>query len=311
MDFVKNIFNTFLVLFIKLISRALRLLIIIKKRLTGDIYNEKLHKNLVIESTKYDMVTSANEPYYQEQYWHWIAKHIINENLPNNGNYLDIGCGQGRLSIPLAEWCSKSGGKVTGVDFSKTAIETANQYINKIGLSNVEYHNKDILEFVKSAKDNSYDAILFIEVSFFMPDYKSVLKEAKRILKPNGLLFASFRPQYFDALCVIKNNFWDDINIILKERKGKLFNSDAVFTWQTSKEIYNLMEQSLQFKTLDLLGIGCCSGIKGDPHSFVMPSILDESKKKSLMELEIALAHEIPDAGRYMLYVGRNIKSKI
>ena len=60
----------------------------------------------------------------------------------------------------------------------------------------------------------------------------------------------------------------------------------------------------LNFKILNTCAIGCCSGIKGDPHSsIVRPSLLHEKEKEILMKLEIDLAESVPDAGRYMLCV--------
>ncbi len=298
--------DTMLGFFIRLLQKVLNIAISAKKKLSGGEYNIAAHNSKVIQSTqKYDMVVSPDEPYYQEQYWHWIKKYLDIAKLPASGTYLDLGCGQGRLSIPLARWCADEG-KVIGVDFSKKAIEKAQEYAIKAGLSNVGYHAEDILSFLKSKSSNLFDAILFLEVIFFMPQYHLVLQEIKRVLKPQGLLFVSFRSQYFYALhSVVKRNF-GDIDTILKNRMGRLSGGDVCFTWQTSGEIRHLIEKELELEMLDLCGIGCCSGIEGDPHAFItQPSLLDQNERDALMKLEITLANSVPDAGRYMLCIAR------
>jgi hypothetical protein len=55
-----------------------------------------------------------------------------------------------------------------------------------------------------------------------------------------------------------------------------------------------------------LQGIGVASGIPGDSHdSIARPSMLDDSQRASLMKVELALGESVPDAGRYMLAIGR------
>ncbi len=252
-------------------------------------------RDLVIGSTQYDMVASPDEPYYQKQYWHWIQ-----QNLVKSGDYLDIGCGQGRMSLPLAQW--NIDGKVRGVDFSAKAIQQAEAYAKQAGVKNIEYVCRDVLEYLRQVPDASVDGVFFLEVSFFMPEFKAVLAEAKRVLRPRGTLFASFRSQYFDALCAVKNQFLNNGKMIIEKRQGTIFNSDAVFTWQTSREIHGMMEE-LGFTVAELVAIGAVSGIPGDPHDFVRPSQLSEDEQKTLMNIEIGLAKSVPDGGRYMLCV--------
>ena len=280
-----------------------------RRKMTGDKNNMERHRNKIIRSTKnYDMAASPDESYYQGQYWHWIKKYLDFSKLSKSGKYLDLGCGQGRLSMSLAKWCANNG-KVIGVDFSKTAVEQASQYASESGLSNIDYYMTDILSFLKEKNSNSFDGVLLLEVTFFLPEYRSVLKEIKRILKLGGLLFVSFRSQYFDALYSVSKCNWNDIDTILKNRIGRLGGGDVYFTWQTSSEIVNLMEKELKFEILDLCGIGCCSGIEGDPHaSIARPSYLNKNEKDILMKLEIDLANSVPDAGRYILCIARKKK---
>ena len=288
---------------IRFFKKMLRVLIAMEKRVAKSAYHGLQDRAGIIRSTlKHNMVFSADEQYYQEQYWHWILTYLDGNNLPSDGTYLDLGCGQGRLSMPLAKWCAK--GKVVGVDFSSRAIDQAEEYALKFGLSNIEYHAHEMLAFLRSKNSNSFDGAMFIEVVFFMPEYRSILQEIQRVLKPKGLLFASFRPQYFYALHSVNNRAFDDVDAVLHNRVGGLGGQNTHFTWQTSGDIKHLMENELQFELLDMYGIGCCSGLKGDPHEDIArPSLLSNDERKKLMEVEIAMARSVPDAGRYILSV--------
>jgi len=289
-------------LLIRINRKTLNFLVRIQHTLNGRKYDSSGQHKKVIQSTKdYDMVSSPDEPYYAEQYLHWIKKYISEYRLPADGKYLDLGCSQGRMSLPLAEFLKQS--NIIGVDISKDAILQAKKYATGKNIKNIEYVEQEIVEFLKSQKDNSSDGALFLEVAFFMPEYEEVIKELKRVLKPNGLLFASLRPRYFDVLLAVKYNYLNNIEMILKGNKGKLFNSDIMFCWQSSEEMKKMMDE-IGFRVLGLYAIGCCSGIEGDPHSLIArPSLLDKDAKKVLMNLEINLAESLPDAGRYVLCI--------
>lgn len=289
----------------RLFHKAGDILIRLDKKIIKNGFDEKKHLKKAIESTKYDMVVSPDEPYYSAQYWHWIKKNLDFCCLPKNGRYLSLGCGQGRLSLPLAEWCFPTG-NVVGVDFSGEAIEQAIKHAERVGRTNVSFKKEDILSFLKTQKTNSCDGALLIEVIFFFPDYVSALEEIYRVLKPGGILFVSFRSQYFTTLHALDRNSWADIDIILEKRSGQLAGSDVCFTWQKSKEIADILSATGKFQILTMAGIGCCSGIPGDPHEIICrPSLLDEKQGKQLMKLETAVAESVPDAGRYIFCAAR------
>ena len=99
--------------------------------------------------------------------------------------------------------------------------------------------------------------------------------------------------------------------LLLKKRIGSIFNGPVTFTWNKSNEIRQLFNKELDMELLDLIGIGCCSGIKNDPHeNIINPSLLSREEQFSLMKLEISLGSELPDAGRYMMAIAKK-KSKV
>ena len=267
----------------------------------------KAHNQAVIRSTAhYDMVALPGEDYYAEQYWHWISSYLQSRHMPTTGSYLDAGCGQGRLSLRLAEWCDPDG-KVLGVDLSEIAVRQASKYAAARKIRNANFVAADVCSFLHSCPAASCDAILFLEVSFFFPDFKAAIERMRSVLKPGGLLFASFRPQYFNLLSSLRNGRrWQDAHTVLHNREGRLWGGDNCFTWQTSPEIREFLTAG-QWNVLECVGIGCCSGLAAEPHyDIIDPAVLNETERQKLLALELAVGKALPDCGRYMLVVAGN-----
>lgn len=94
---------------------------------------------------------------------------------PKKGKVLDLGCGQGRDSIPLA----RLGYTVLGIDNSKVGIEQMNQVAKNEGLALVGKVT-DIFEFDNFAE---YDIILLDSMFHFAKnDLKKETEFLKRIL---------------------------------------------------------------------------------------------------------------------------------
>lgn len=96
---------------------------------------------------------------------------FIQENLPSwNKHILDVGCGEGLLSIELAE----KGAKVLGIDPNFSAIETAkNNGANVLA--------KDIFDF--KAETETYDAILFSRSLHHIFPIEKALNKCYHLLK--------------------------------------------------------------------------------------------------------------------------------
>ncbi|MBC8252210.1 MAG: class I SAM-dependent methyltransferase [Candidatus Nitrosopelagicus sp.] len=94
----------------------------------------------------------------------WKGKHI-----------LDVGCGTGRLAYMIA----KKGGKVKGIDYSTTAIKTAQSKYNHPNLS---YEKVDVSKNISG----KYDIIISIGTLEHMDKPYSMLKKFKNHLEPKG-----------------------------------------------------------------------------------------------------------------------------
>lgn len=106
---------------------------------------------------------------------------------------LDLGCGEGGYSREL----TKRGAQLVSVDCSKKAIEYAVEEANK---------EKLIIEhFVRNSNDlfgiesEQFDIVLCSMMLMDCEDFEGTLREAARVLKPNGRLFASVLHPCFEG----------------------------------------------------------------------------------------------------------------
>lgn len=118
---------------------------------------------------------------------------------------LDVGCGIGRLAVPLTKILNQEG-RYEGFDIVKTGINWCNKNITPkypnfnfihIDLKNDLYNlktNKEAKNFVFPYKDNEFDLVILTSVfTHMMPDdVNNYLKEIFRVLKKGGKCFVTF-----------------------------------------------------------------------------------------------------------------------
>jgi len=99
---------------------------------------------------------------------------------------LDLGCGNGR-HVWLA---AKEGFLTYGIDFSKQAIKMAADWLKQENLFYQDLRTGDISKKLPYV-DNFFDIVISYGVLDHMKliDSKKTIQEAKRILKPGGMLF--------------------------------------------------------------------------------------------------------------------------
>ena len=97
---------------------------------------------------------------------------------------LDIGCGGGILSEPLA----RLGGSVTGIDPVEESIGVATVHAKKQGL-NIAYRAASAEALV--SEGCTFDVVIASEVIEHVADVASFLKTCRALCKPGGLLIVS------------------------------------------------------------------------------------------------------------------------
>jgi ubiquinone/menaquinone biosynthesis C-methylase UbiE len=258
---------------------------------------------------QYNMVTHPDESYYADQYLRFIVPELERRFPERHTAILDLGCGQGRLSLPLARWCADGGGTVSGVDLTPAAVALARQYAAEQNLRNVTFVQGDAVKFVREAPDSSADAVLFTEVTFFMPSYRQVLEELSRLLKPGGVAFIGFRSQYYYLLQLAWLRSWANASQCLIERGGNIFGDQMWCGWHTVEDIRPLLAE-VRLQVNRLYGVGVLSGTQGDARgAIVHPALLSREDQKGMMEVECAAAEQYAACGRYILAVAERLRA--
>lgn len=131
------------------------------------------------------------------------------QNLPSGAMVVEVGCGVGQFiravkkQLPTLRCC--------GSDISATAIALA---VNEHDGVEYSHHAPERLPYA----DGSTDAVLIFDVLEHVPDPAALLREVRRVLKPNGILYA-FVPCEGDWL-----SFWHLLDILhLKRELTKKF----------------------------------------------------------------------------------------
>jgi len=103
--------------------------------------------------------------------------------LLKNLEILDIGCGGGLISEPMA----RLGGNVTGIDAGKKNINIASFHSKKSNLK-INYLNKSPEQLEEKEK---FDIILNLEVIEHVDNLDLYLQSCYNLLKRNGLMFTA------------------------------------------------------------------------------------------------------------------------
>jgi SAM-dependent methyltransferase len=117
--------------------------------------------------------------------------------LKPGSRLLDAGSGSGQYAIAFAQL----GFGVTAIDLSPEMIARARHHADVRGV-NVEWRTGEISRLIDP--DAVYDAVHARMVLQFVPDVPAALLEFRRVLKPNGRLYASVP----GALSPIYNRSW-------------------------------------------------------------------------------------------------------
>ena len=106
-----------------------------------------------------------------------------NKILFKNLEILDIGCGGGLISEPMA----RLGGNVTGIDAAEKNIKIASLHSKKENLK-INYLNKSPEQLPKKEK---FDIILNLEVVEHVDNLDLYLRSCYGLLKKNGIMFTA------------------------------------------------------------------------------------------------------------------------
>ncbi|MBY0413078.1 MAG: bifunctional 2-polyprenyl-6-hydroxyphenol methylase/3-demethylubiquinol 3-O-methyltransferase UbiG [Bdellovibrionales bacterium] len=132
----------------------------------------------------------------------WVIENVSEylKGEPKSLKFLDIGCGAGFLSNPLAA----HGYQVSGIDTSMDSLDVAKKH-DFTGSVNYQYADAYHLPF----EDQSFDVLVVMDFLEHIERPQDVIKEFARVLRPKGLfLFHTFNRNFKAYLLVIKFVEW-------------------------------------------------------------------------------------------------------
>ena len=111
---------------------------------------------------------------------------------------LDIGCGGGLLSEPMA----RLGFEVTGVDAAERNVAVARTHAEQVGLA-VDYRCTTA-EALLEAGEAPFDVVLNMEVIEHVADPGAYLRDTARLIAPGGLMILATLNRTLKALALAK-----------------------------------------------------------------------------------------------------------
>lgn len=128
-----------------------------------------------------------SSPYYETGWQHqlWPAQERLLDaaGLENGEHVLDISCGTGLVTFPIAEAVGAEG-SVTGIDLSEGMIEKAKGIAGKRNILDVNFKAMDAEDLELS--DESFDVAVNSLGLMYYPDPDKANMEMYRVLKPGG-----------------------------------------------------------------------------------------------------------------------------
>ncbi len=125
-------------------------------------------------------------PLFEENLERWMT--LISERIGSRQRVelLDLGCGTGRFSIPMATGLGYS---VTGADNSEEMLEKAR---NKEGGDRVKWDLQDATRL--SYPSGSFDVVFMSHLLHHLDEPPDVVRECYRILRPGGVILNRYGP---------------------------------------------------------------------------------------------------------------------
>ncbi len=130
-------------------------------------------------ATVYEKNVSSTSPFIQIK--NQVERSIVGAHAA--GRILDAGTGTGRFAIPLAQ---VPGNSVVALDYSNDMLKLNRELGLRSGVRDIQYLQGDIEHLPFPSGD--FDTVVSITVVRHFPQWKAILREYVRVLKPGGKL---------------------------------------------------------------------------------------------------------------------------
>lgn len=144
-------------------------------------------------------LVERNNPFVESHNARFIVRNL---DLQAGMKAVDIGCGPGRLTLPLAEQVGPSS-EVVAMDIQPKMLRRAQAKAQAAGLTNIRFLQAGIGE--GKLEPNTYDRAVLVTVLGEIPDRERAMQEIYEALKPGGILSVTeiiFDP-HFQRRCTV------------------------------------------------------------------------------------------------------------
>ena len=247
---------------------------------------------------------SKPEDFYKEIYLGVMLPQLRQHFAAQSGlKILDAGCGTGRMALELA----RLGHEVTGIDLHQESLQTAQNRANDVGVS-IVFIQGELFKTLKGLASESVDLVVCLEVLYICSDYRKILDEFHRVLKPNGLFMGSFRSRFYFITTLLRQGQYEKALYVAKHSEGmlKIASLPTYYNWHSTAELETLLKER-GFAPITTASIGKFSGMGYDGSAAIvdLEATLSPNVSSALASLESIQLSEWRDIGRYLLVVGR------
>ena len=115
---------------------------------------------------------------------------IVDKYISDGMTVLDIGCGMGYFSIPMADMVGESG-KVIATDLQSEMLDGLKRYSAKAGVNNIITHKCEKNTLALDGWAGKIDLALIFWMLHEVPDSQRLIHEVRSALSDYGVLFFS------------------------------------------------------------------------------------------------------------------------
>lgn len=127
-----------------------------------------------------DLVSNSN--FWKASDWNVLGRWV--KEIPADGIVLDMGCGTGRCSIPLAQ----TGRHVIATDLSVGMLRKAIAKASKSGVGNITYFLADAEDL--PLKSGSFSTVISFGMLHHVTDPVATIEGVEKLLRPGGAFYA-------------------------------------------------------------------------------------------------------------------------
>jgi SAM-dependent methyltransferase len=155
---------------------------------------------------------------------HQVDRLVAFAGLSPGDHVLDVGCGMGRYTLPLAA----RGLAVEGIDISETLLERFREF--DAGRYDIPLHRADIVSPPDELRER-FDAVVGFFTLHHLHDLCACLRSMRSLVKPGGrVVFLEpnpLNPLYYVQMLVVPGMSWSGDKGILQMRPANVFDAMA------------------------------------------------------------------------------------